>query len=282
MICERNSISRKSNSSGLAAAGNGGLKNAGRYGSLLSNRSLVFHGIHLDIFRLKSIFNNGILSAVAAQNSKIDLARGNKGYNLDDSISVAVSPAIHNTYTFGAFLCYIKCGISFVVNNANAFKAQTGSARDSGIIDEAYIKDRVDVSKIIGVMVPKEMISTTLGRLNFLGSEGSAMIDSKCYTILDFLEKECGLGSDKVKVEIEGLLKRKNEIDLMKSNYMEGYKQLDDIVSQINQLLQGYFEQAYMKKLGKAKVTLGDVLLLYLPNEMPVYDSDGFQLSLAR
>lgn len=173
-----------------------------RYGEILFDRSKYFHGIGFDFLRLKSIMEKGILSEQSAQQENIDFRKNYGGYNLGDSVSVAESPAINNSFTFGCFGNYIKDGISFIISNEHSFKAPKGSARDSGYPDEAFIRSKVKKENITGVMIPEDLLNSPLSELPIgLAKMGYAYIDERCRQIVSGLESETGYHADTGQLE---------------------------------------------------------------------------------
>ena len=156
-----------------------------KYGEILYDKSLVFHGVGFDMIRLRNILEKGILSEQAAQAKGMELTRNYGGYNLGDSVSVAESPAINNSFTFGCFGNYIKGGISFVIKGEHAYKAPKGSSRDGGYPDEAFIGHEVKRENITGVMVPADLLDAPLADLPLgLAKMGYAYIDNRCRKII--------------------------------------------------------------------------------------------------
>ncbi|MDD3101567.1 MAG: hypothetical protein PHE59_00235 [Patescibacteria group bacterium] len=250
-----------------------------RYGEILYDKSLVFHGVGFDLTRLRSILEKGILSEQAAQAKGLELTRNFGGYNLSDSVSVAESPAINNSFTFGCFNNYIKGGISFVIADEHAFKAPKGSSQDSGYLDEAFIKHEVERKNITGVMVPADLLDAPLADLPLnLAEMGYNYTDKRCKKIISDLETETGYRSDTT--ELEKLIEKKEELENQEIDYFEKDKQRKDIFAQMEKSMSQYVEQAFSQKLGIDHPTLKDVLKLYLPKSMKIYNSDGFDISL--
>ncbi len=250
-----------------------------RYGDILYDRSKSFHGIGFDFLRMKSILEKGILSEQAAQQENIDFRRNYGGYNLGDSVSVAESPAINNSFTFGCFGNYIKNGISFVIANEHSYKPQKGSPRDSGYPDEAFIHGRVKKENISGVMIPQDMLDTSLAELPLgLAKMGYAYIDERCRQIVAGIEKETGYHADTT--HLEELVAKKQELERKKLDFLKKDEQRKAIFDQMEKLMGSLINEAFSQKIGKGNPTLRDVLKIYLPEEMKIYNSDGFEVSL--
>jgi len=250
-----------------------------KYGEILYDKSLVFHGVGFDLIRLHNILEKGILSEQAAQTKGVELTRNYGGYNLGDSVSVAESPAINDSFTFECFGNYIKGGISFVIAGEHAYKAPKGSSRDSGYPDEAFVRHEVKRENITGVMVPADLLDTPLADLPLgLAKMGYAYIDNRCRKIISDLETETGYHADAT--ELEELIKKKEEIENQELGYLEKDKQRKDIFTQMEKVISQHVGQAFSQKLGTDHPTLKDALRLYLPESMKVYNSDGFGISL--
>ncbi len=250
-----------------------------KYGEILYDKSLIFHGVGFDLIRLHSILEKGILSEQVARTNGVELKRNYGGYNLGDSVSVAESPAINNSFTFGCFGTYIKGGISFVIAGEHAFKAPKGSSRDSGYPDEAFVSHEVRRENITGVMVPADLLDATLADLPLgLAKMGYAYIDNRVRKIISDLETETGYHADTT--ELEELIRKKEEIEKQELDYLEKDKQRKDIFAQMEKVISQHVGQAFSQKLGTDHPTLRDALRSYLPESMKVYNSDGFDISL--
>jgi len=250
-----------------------------KYGEILYDRSKVFHGIGFDFIRLKSILEKGILSEQAAKGEGVDLKRNYGGYNLGDSVSVAESPAVNNSFTFGCFGNYIKDGISFVIANEHAYKAPKGSNQDSGYLDEAFVRYSVRKENIAGVMVPENLLDATLADLPLgLSKMGYAYIDERCEQLIKNLEVETGYIADIT--ELKEIIKKKGELEKQELDYFEKDKQRKLLFDQMERLMSQAVNLGFSQKLGKEHPTLKDVLKSYLPESMKIYNSKGVEISL--
>jgi hypothetical protein len=250
-----------------------------KYGEILYDRSKSFHGIGFDFLRMKSILEKGILSEQAAQQEGVSFKRNYGGYNLGDSVSVAESPAINNSFTFGCFGNYIKNGISFVIANEHPYKAPKGSSRDSGYLDEAFIHERVKRENISGVMIPKDLLDTSLAGLPLgLAKMGYAYVDERCRQIISGIETETGYHADTSR--LEELIAKRRELEEKELDYSSKDEQRKAIFDQMEKLMGQLINNAFSQKTGKENPTLRDVLKLYLPESMKIYNSDGFEISL--
>ncbi len=250
-----------------------------KYGEILYDKKLVFHGIGFDIPKLRSILENGILSEQAAQSKGVKLTRNYGGYNLENSVSVAESPSINNSFTFGCFGNYIKNGISFVISEKSAYKVNKGSSQYSGYPDEAFIGHEVKKENIVGIMVPTNLLSFPLANLPLdLAKIGCAYTDNRFRRIISDLEIETGYHADTT--ALEELIKKKKTIENKNLDYVEKHKKRNDIVMQIEKIISQSIETAFAQKLGIDHPTLKDALRLYIPKSIRVYDSNGFDIIL--
>ena len=252
-----------------------------QYGEILEDRSKIFHGIGFDLIRLKKILDNGILSEKAAVDRGVDITRNYGGYNLNDSISVGESPVIHGTHTFGAFKNYIANGISFVIDGVPAYKAKKGSERDSGYIDEAYVSHSISREKIVGIMVPEEILDLPLSKIPVgLAKMGYSYIDNRCRKIIQDLAQECNFADDVS--ELEDIMRQKAELEESNLEYLEKDGQRRKIFTQMEEFMQGYISKAYSKKLNIPNPTLRNTLFHQIPQEMSLYNSDGFPITIEK
>ena len=209
------------------------------------------------------------------------LTRNYRGYNLSDSISVGESPAVHGTYTFGVFRNYIANGISFVIDGVSAFKAKKGSERDSGYIDEAFVSHCIPQEKIVGIMIPEEMLDLPLSKIPVrLAKMGYDYIDNRCKKNIQDLEQECDFTDDISR--LDDLIKKKSELEKSDLEYFEKDKQRKDIFDQMEEFMQTYISKAYSKRLGIQDPTLRDVLVKQIPKGMSLYNSDGFPIQIEK
>ena len=93
------------------------------------------------------------------------------------------------------------------------------------------------------------------------------------------LENETGYKIDGI--DLEKLMERKKKLEEENIDYIEKSNQRDGIIDHMGKIMSAYISEAYSKKLGKENPTLRDVLALYLPPEMKVYNQNGTELSLS-
>lgn len=251
-------------------------------GEILKDESKIFHGIGFDLIRLQGILSNGILSQRTAEGRGIDITRNYGGYNLNDNISVAESPAINKTYNFGAFENYIANGISFVIDGVPTLKAREGSKGYSGYPDEVFVLGSIPKENITGMMIPEAMLDLPLSKLS-LGLEkmGYNYIDNRCRKIIQDLGTECDFEEDTSR--LEELIKQKSELEESNLGYSEEYSQKrQKIFDQMEEYMQEYIEKAYSKKFNIPSPTLRDILLQQIPQGMNLYNSDGFPITIEK
>jgi len=251
-----------------------------QYGEVLFDHSKAFHGIGFDFLRLKSILEKGILSEQEARQQKVSLVRNSpRGYNLSDNVSVAESPAINSTFTFGAFANYIRNGISFVISGGERLHRFRGGPRDSDIPGEAFVKEKVKKENIVGIMIPEDKLDSSLFELPFrLVGRATGSVDDRCIRTINDLESETGYRADTL--QLEKLMKQKEELEQSDIDYLKKDKPRKAILAQMEREMTYIVGSAFAKKLGKENPVLRDILKLYIPESMRVYNSDGFEISL--
>lgn len=255
------------------------------YGEVLFDKNKVFHGIDYDFIRLKNILQYGILSAEIAKlsNNDIEFSRNYNGVNFDDSISVVECPAIHNTFVnrSSAFYEYVSNSISFIIEDEKIYKGIKKYKRRSQYIDEAYIFGGVDKEKINGIMV-----STSLSTpINILPLRVTRLhwdrINARCLSFIYLLQKECGFYENTD--QLQQLINQKDGIEnQILNNKREDSGEYSSVIMQIEKFLRNYVQKAYSHKLNKVEVTLGDVLSLYVPENIVIYNHRGFPIDLTK
>jgi len=258
---------------------------------LLQDKSKYFHGIGFDLPRIPKILKIGILNEKDALAQNANIQRNTRGFNLDDTISVAESPSINNTYDHGAFGLYIKSGISFVIDKqklhifgipSNITSDDLNVARPSSRIrGEQFIEGSVPRDNIVGVMVPKEMLDIKIAELPLgLRNIGWGQINDKCKSLIAEVEKECAYSEDTSK--LEEFVQKRELVQQLKGDSLVKGKQEEQIFLEMERVVTGFMERAYAKKLGKEDVRLKDVLEYYLPPAMKVYNTSGASIQLAQ
>lgn len=276
------------------------------YGEILFDKSKFFHGVGSDLLRMISILQNGILSKDEAENTRVKITRNNShGYNLTDSISVAESPSIHNTFTSECFDLYIRHGISFVIADEITYKAERDSNRDSKFKDEAFVKGKIEKDHIVGIMIPEDLLNSPIiyTRPGLVAKDDEGVysnIRERCLHTIEKLELETGYHSNTL--IINELLTEIREIELKADEYIEimrGSTKNDDgkfeeahsnfyknnskavrIARKIEEELGNLINEAFKRKFGKEDVTVKDVLKNYIPSTVKVYNSQGFEIKL--
>ena len=150
--------------------------------NILEDFNIAFHGISFDYFKMLSILQTGILSYDAALDGGIVINRNYGGYNGDSQVSLSESPSIHGTYNYGAFNVFVKKGISFVIDIGNLYCIPDTK---SGIPGEIYVNYIVPRENIIGIMLPKDLLYTSIDKLNIFSDMGTAYIDSFAISFID-------------------------------------------------------------------------------------------------
>jgi hypothetical protein len=266
-----------------------------QYGEVLLDKSKLFHGVGFDTLRFKSILEHGILSERAATEKGIALNRNFGGSNLDDTVSVTFSPAVFNTFTFGAFPEYVNQGIGFAIERRglSTFPAprpaisgyesiEDLAGRSSGYPDETYVRNEIPPENIVGVMVPEDALLKPVSELPLrpaLAEMAERKIDKRCRGIIADLEKELGYKADTA--PIEELLQQQKAVTESNLPYYENVAKRKEVYAVMEKTIQSYIGQAYAHAFQKENVLLRDVLTKYLSEDMPVYNANGFPIDIA-
>lgn len=291
----------------MEGAGDNSIQEKHPYGEILLDRSKCFHGLGSDFLRMISILENGLLSKDTADHAGVGIARNHKGgYNLTDSISVAESPSINNTFTSECFDLYIRHGISFVIANENPYKPEEGSERDSKFKDEAFISGKVEKENIVGIMVPENLLEQPLGEIKpeFVASSESVAapysnIAERCWQAINRINLETGYNPDTTKLndllqqdqqlekqgeEFVGIIKdsigKDEEFEKAHSGFYENNSKRVSLVKEIEIEIGKIINDAFKQKLEKENPTLRDVLKTYIPSSIKTYNPEGFEINL--
>lgn len=255
--------------------------------SILMDKSLVYHSVNFDIFKLIGILSNGIYSFNKAKSNGIDMNRNSIGYNGDDYISVA-----EYSITYGvknAFDIYIKNGISVVIDSSEYKKVNDeGPSRGplvpfcSGIFGHVYIKDKIATKDIIGIMVPstcfnKKITDLDIGLSKVQLSLLPIYILNYVKNIALFFNYSYDLNIlDKMLEELKILI---NDKDLPKQ---EKVSRLNEVIKKINQFLVNNLSLAVSEKFDISEPTLEFLIEKYNINNLPIYDTTGNLLKKSR
>lgn len=240
--------------------------------NILEDNNIAFHGINYDYFKMLSILKEGILSQNAAKNSNININRNYKGYNSDNLVSLSESPSIHNTYNYGAFNVFVKKGISFVVDVNDLYCILDTK---SGIPGEVYINYSVPRENIIGIMLPEQMLHTSISQLNILADIGTAFIDN--YAI-NFIEQINSTFRTTVsKKEVITLIELKKGVN---GDFFDKYQEIKRINMKINEIITNLFDLAFRFEYNLIESpTLIDAITILTEGDIPIYSTNGILLS---
>jgi len=259
-------ISRNATSAGFVKSTRAISSRACRNASILDDPDIFFHRVWNDLTKVASILQLGILSY--NQRQAIGFSVGVPGWNNGrEFISVRISPRGYQLHArdsdkaddSNAFKEEIEPHIAFVVKKINAFSAaaispqQNASCRTSFIPGEFYVQDKIMTSKIIGVMLPNELMHTTLDKIQMIQSVWSESIQAS----YDRLQLLFGISDP----SIEEAIKKYDYID-------------------ITQHLNQQARDGIASRLGKncSEITVLEYLINVLPKSKIIFDSQGFQV----
>ena len=248
--------------------------------NVLLNKSLVYHSVNFDIFKLISILSNGIYSFNKAKEKGFNINRNSVGYNGDDYISVA-----EYSITYGvknAFNIYIKNGLSVIIDSSNYNKVRDqGPSRGplvpfcSGIYGHVYIKDYINPNDIIGIMVPgscfkEKIIDLDIGLNKVQLSLLSNYVLNYVRNIIIFFDYPVDLE------KVNDMLDELNNLMSNKTfNDKEKVIKINELIKRINNFLVSNLSLAISKKFDIQEPTLELLIEKYNINDLPIYDIEG-------
>lgn len=221
------------------------------------------HGIGYDIYKLRSILINGILSSDEMAKKNIVASRNFLGANKYFWISVIDDKIVGNNSGFNKF---INDGISiycFVQMLVDGIDPKSGSiANDTGMpiksmehIDEKFVYNEIPVENIYAILLPKNRIHDTLGNLTYINCNlrYQIILDKTMYyynMIKQYFNYEC----DTTKVnEILKEYKETTESSSIISNsdLDNYYKKLESLASSIDECIKSWHTLASINKYGR-------------------------------
>jgi len=249
-----------------------------------------------------NIFRHGILSPKTAEEKGLVVRRNyDNGYNKDDEISATESPVITKRrfqvsgQGWSAFDKYIKPGISFVIKDKSRRPARFTN-RDSGFADEVYISEEVPPENLPAVMVPPDLLDTTVSQLpinlgfNRYGDFTSqiASATKRVQLINDFLRDECAssIPDERVQSILDPLTKIISDTykpEGGSSNLGLNREIADKVKEKYEELqimLQNSIAEGFSNKLGIENPRLRDVLKNYKPSAVGLFDNNGNPIEL--
>lgn len=236
----------------------------------------LLHSVGFDLYKFNNILKTGIVSKNQAEKENIKYSRNYFGYNLDDYISMVRYIYVPDTGV-SAYQKYVLNGITFIVEDQDfIFDVNKMHFNYS---DEVFVKDKVDVSKIKGIMVSEDYLETNLSNLSMLPLETTSYINIKHTTdnIIRYLKNE-GYNCDMQYYEdilremyftLQALTKEVNDKDLL-NDFKETKYELDYYIA-------AEVEKCFSQKLNIKNATLGDAIE-YINQKnlnLPIYKTDG-------
>jgi hypothetical protein len=262
--------------------------------NILYDCDLAFHGINNDLMKFISIIKSGIVSKEQALKEGIRMDVNYCGHNGNDYISLSESPSMHNTFNFGSFHSYAKKGMSFIVDvheyciypdlglreSHNGFKQYDSIERHSGNLGEIYIRNRVDVKDIVGIMLPSTIYDSEISKVSIgLDVIGKDYVDITALNFIKKIAEEFGYVADISQLENMILKKSKKEYlnphEYLK-NHFEYLGKENGIICEMERFLTNYLSQAIKQKFGVDNPTVGFLIQLYNKNNLPIYSNDGY------
>ncbi len=277
------------------------------YGEIFFDKSKCFHGVGLDFLRMISVLENGLLSKNAAMGIGVEISKNHSiGYNSTGSISVVESPSVNGTFASDCFEQYIRHGISFVIANEQPYKAEEGSEKDSKFKDEAFIDGRVEKENIVGVMVPESLLDQPLDMIepeffasNESGSAPYSNLAERCWQAINKINLETGYNPDTEKLKdllqkdkeleernqeivngMDELIGKEENFERAEADFYKNNSQRVELGKELQKEMGAIINDAFKIKLGTENPTLRDVLRVYIPKYIKIYNSEGFEINL--
>jgi len=237
----------------------------------------LLHSIGFDIYKLNSILKTGIVSKNQAEKENILYAKNNFGYNFDDYISMIRYMYVNEEDETSAYKKYVEKGISFIVEDQNFIYNKDEMYFNHA--DEVFVKDKITIDNIKGIMVPEKFLNYEIKDLPMLPLASTSYINIKHTTdnIIRYLKNEghsCDLEyyNDILREMYEtlnALQKEPNDEDLL-NDFKESKYDLDYYIS--NEV-----GKCFSKKFNKEVVTLGNILdyINEKTLDLPVYKTSS-------
>lgn len=245
---------------------------------LESKKDDCFHSIGFDFFRIKSVFDHGILSFSEMKEQNLNFPKNFTGGNMNRWISVV--PANMEEKKGTAYYTFIQNGISFLCTNQLLCSPLEHSQKSIAILkglpfnksdyaDERYVLSKIDSSKIVAMFISNNWANKDVNELSYLYN--SLYYESLEEKVTYFLNQMGIISFETVPNLIELLAKYKRcltsfeSLDLFEQD--EGaYKiseSLDAILKEINSsiqtLIHEYYACLFDKKISD-KITVSEVL----------------------
>jgi|GEM_PF-6991063 len=239
------------------------------YGELMKDPDVLFHGINTAIWKIPSILELGILSKSKGSSHELSLGFNygrqtelgiENGYNGEDFISCARSPVHSDSLgdTAGAFRLYITDGISFAVRGTSAIPSYTTS-HDSGIPGEAFVRDAIPSTSIVGLVVPQSLLSTKVSDINFLQGGALYTFHLRCQGLLRYLDG---------KVDINPSLRS------AVANTVTSEEERARLEPLFNELLL----KSFSSRIDVKSARFSELLKIMIPSNLTIYDTKGMKI----
>ena len=236
------------------------------------------HGIGYDFFKLRSILENGILSASTLRDKKIDGVKNFNGGNARNWVSVVDASLIGNGYT--GYETFIKNGIGFLCENQFLVEPLTyrerSKAMEKGL---PYNKsNHEDERYVYKEIVPEDIKKIILNNDNCNKKINSIVFLFNCLDYRTFLSRvghyidetnAKQLGYDKISLnayllEYKLILDRYNDLKFANAHY-DGQKLILDltcILGKINGIIRDMVKKYYAHelKIDGESITIKDIV----------------------
>ncbi|MCC5832939.1 MAG: hypothetical protein JJU12_07865 [Chlamydiales bacterium] len=174
-------------------------------GPLFQDNEKIYHSIGIDFYRLGSILKYGLLSKAAARSMQLNIpttygSGGVNGYNGENYISLSRAPFHKEAigYECGAFGCYAKCGITFVISSDKKLV----SANATGIAGECFMLDSIPTSDISAIMIENDLLDQSLSKINFLEGGGSGTVHLRAQSLYQYVVENTGFEDESLRAFI--------------------------------------------------------------------------------
>ena len=242
--------------------------------NILEDKSLRFHGVGHNILKFISILENGILTKNDSKNTEL-YTKNYGGYNQDNMVSTTISPSEFGTYTHGAFGTFISEGIGFVLKDCQGIKSSS-TLHHSGFDDEEFHIGSIEPSKIVGIIANRELMQKKVTDLDILKGMGTGFIDSTCYTIIKFLQKN---GVNEINMEeTDDLITQKNNLSNSEIDFWDEQKKEKEFISDLNDIMVKYLNKYFTQLLGKEDISISEIIKFYNERNLPIYDEKGVEI----
>lgn len=227
------------------------------------NDNTILHSVGFNVFKLESVFENGILSFNEATSKNIVYARNYTGYNLDDAISCVRVSYINPSILDSSYHKHIMHGVSLIIENTKFIYNK--NERVIHNVDEVLVENSIDKNNIKGIIVPSNYENMLLSEVDCLTLDSTSYVNVKnsCVFIYKyFLKYNYNLNKDLLNEYLNELYLTNNAI--RECNEKEDYDDLvvnfKEVVRELNDYLKEEIHNCFKKVLNKDEVTLLDAV----------------------